>query len=1014
MRKIILMLTLISVFGFQSVFAQTTVTGTVTSADDGSTLPGVSVVIQGTSLGTTTDMDGKFVLSVPDGTTAIIFSFVGMESQTIAFSGQKVINVSLNSSALALEEVIVMGYITRGKNELTGSTVQVTGDQISKVPVVSADQALQGKVAGLTISQASGTPGSIQDIRIRGVGSITAGNDPLIVIDGVPVVNDDFGGDAASSSLSALSAINSNDIETITVLKDASATSAYGARGSNGVIVISTKKGKAGVTKFNFSSSYGFQNNATEGLKPLTGDQRAELLLEGIYNTYGATYDFTKEGAYDFMVDNNLDYGDLQNWDGVDGNWAEEVTNEDAPVLNISFSARGGDEKSTFYASFGYNKTEATVIGSDFKRINGQLNYTRNFRKNLKFSTSNSISNTFQNAFLETSAYFGNPHLTKYFMSPWEHPYNADGTLNINLNTSVFNTIYLAENNIKTNDLTRGISNSFVEWEIIPKLKFKSLIALDYNIAAYKGYNNRLHGDSEGENGSSEASTERNFNYVIQNSLDYSLNYNDHSIQAKALIEYQKNKNFYLYGYGENFPADGLTNIANAGANDDAYSSFGDWSNLSYLGMVNYNYQGKYIVDLTFRREGSSRFASDLRFGNFGSAGAAWNIKQESFLKDIEFINTLRIRGSFGYSGSSSISTNSFQALLAYDADYASQGAIYPSQFGNASLTWEKNRNYDIGADFAFLNNRISGSVAYYNKFTYDLLQAVPLSLTTGHSSQNQNIGEVLNTGIELELTGEIIRTKDLNWSISGNFATVNNEVLALAKDGNGDDINIQTGTRKVEVGQPIYAWFMRKWAGVDPDNGEALWYLNGVDGETTNAYYDAEEAFQGESAIPKYSGGLSTHVDFKGFYVDASFYFAGGHKVYEDWSFYTHHSGIYTTLYYQGVVTMMDRWQEPGDITDVPKVIYGTNNDSRTSSRFLYDGDYVRLKDLVFGYDIPKSALANIGFESASIYVRGSNLFTWVKDDRLAYDPEVRADGFTRLTTPPVKSIVFGINLNF
>jgi len=1014
MRKIILMFTLISFFGIQSVFAQTTVNGTVTSADDGSTLPGVSVVIEGTSLGTTTDMDGNFSLSVPSGSTAIVFSFIGMETQTIAFTGQTTINVALVTSALALEEVVVMGYVSRGKNEITGSTVQVTGESIRNVPVVSADQALQGKVAGLTISTSSGTPGATQDIRIRGVGSITAGNDPLIVIDGVPVINDNFTGSTARSSLSALAAINSNDIETITVLKDASATSAFGARGSNGVIVITTKKGKAGDTKFNFSSSYGFQNNAVDGRQPLTGAQREELLLEGIYNTYGADNGFTLDGAYDFMVDNNLDGGRLQNWNGIDGNWGQEVTNNDAAIQNINFSARGGDEKSTFYASLGYNYTEATVIGSDFKRITGQFNYTRNFKDNIKFSTTNSVSNTFQNAFLEQSAYFANPHLTKYFMSPWEQPYTEDGSLNIDLGTSIYNTLYLMENDIQTNDLTRFINNSFVEWEIIPNLKLKSLVALDYNVAAYKSYENRTHGGGVGEGGTSAASIQRNFNYVVQNSVDYNLDINDHSLQFKALMEYQKNKYFYLYGYGENFPADGLTNIASAGANFDASSSFSDWSNLSYLGMVNYNYQGKYIADFTFRREGSSRFSPDLRFGNFGSIGLAWNTKQESFLKDVDFIDNFRLRGSFGYSGSSSISINSYQALLAYDADYADQGAIYPSQFGNGLLTWEKNRNFDIGTDFAFLNNRISGSFAYYNKYTYDLLQDVPLSRTTGHSSQTTNIGEVVNKGIELELTGEIIRTSDFNWSISGNFATVDNEVIALAQDGNGDDINIQTGTRKVEVGQPIYAWFMRKWAGVDPETGEALWYLNGVDGETTNSYYDAEEAFQGESAIPKYSGGFSTHVDYKGFYFDASIYFAGGHKVFEDWSRYTHYSGIYTTIYYNGVQAMMDRWQNPGDITDVPKVIYGFNDDSRTSSRFLYDGDYVRLKDIVFGYNIPKSALAAIGFDGANVFVRGTNLFTWVKDDRLVYDPEVRADGFTRLTTPPVKSVVFGVNLNF
>jgi len=992
------------------------ITGTITSSEDGLGIPGVSIVVKGTTYGSITDLDGNYTLAVPEDAVALIFSFVGMKTQDINIDGRETIDVVMESDVFGLEEVIVLGYSTRGKNAITGSTVQIKGETLKDVPVLSVDQALQGKVAGLTISTSSGTPGAIQDIRIRGVGSITAGNSPLFVIDGVPVINDNFSGSDARSSLSALAALNSNDIESITVLKDASATSAYGARGSNGVIVITTKKGKMGKTKFNFSSFIGFQNNATTGRTPLTGEQRRELLLESIYNTYGEANGFDEAGAYDFMVANNLDGGKLQNWNGKDGNWVEEVTNKNAPITNVNLSATGGDEISSFYASLGYNKTEGTVIGPDFERITALLNYNRSLSEKINFSTNMNVSNTFQNVFLEQAAYFANPHLTKYFMSPWEKPYNDDGTINTNLTTSVFNTLYTIENDINTNDYTRAITNSFLEWEIIDNLKFITRFSIDYNFVNFKEYQNRVHGDAEGENGYAYASNERNFNMVAQNSLDYDLTlFDDHKIAFKALVEFQKNKRHFLWGSGENFPTDGLTNIDNAGANQDAGSSFTDWDNLSYLGMVNYNYQGKYIADFTFRREGSSRFTPDLRFGTFWSAGAAWNISQENFLSGVNFINNLRLRASYGLSGSSAIGINQYQALLSYDADYADQGAVYPSQFGNRNLTWEKNRNYDMGMDFAVFDNRISGSFAYFNKETYDLLQDVPLTRTSGHSDITQNVGTVVNKGFEFLLDFNIVRSQDLNFNISVNFATVNNEVTELAKDANGDDINIQTGTRKVEVGHPIYAWHMRKWAGVDPDNGLPQWYLNGEDGELTNEYYDAEEVYQGKSAMPTYSGGFSGHLDFKGFFVDANFYFAGGHKVFEDWSRYTSHDGYYGTLLYNGVEELMDRWQQPGDITDVPLMIFGGgNNASRTSTRFLYEGDYMRLKDLVFGYTFPASIPAKIGLGGVTVYVRGTNLFTWVKDDGLKYDPEVRADGFTMLTTPPVKSIVFGLNLNF
>ncbi len=1017
MKKILLFFTLLLIAGI-FVNAQTVqITGTVTSSEDGLGIPGVTVSVPGTTVGTLTDLDGKYSLNVPEGSNVLAFSYVGMKRVEENITGRTVVNVVMEPDVVVMGEVVVLGYATRGKNEITGSTVQVTGDALKNIPVVTVDQALQGKVAGVTISTTSGTPGATQDIRIRGVGSITGSNDPLIIIDGAPVVNDNFAGSSAQSSLSALASINNNDIESITVLKDASATAAYGARGSNGVIVITTKRGRQGKTNFDFTASSGFQNNAVKGRVPLSGTQRRELFLESIYNTYGVANGFTEDEAYDFMVANDLDYGDLQNWDGVEDPWSDAMTRKNAPVTNISLSANGGDENSSFYASLGYNKTDATVIVSDFQRITGALNYSRKLAKTVNFSINENVSNTFQNAYLEQAAYFANPNLSKYFLSPWYHTRLSDGSPNLDIG-GLFNPLYLSKNDIHTNDMTRALTSSSLEWTIIKDLKFKTFISLDYALTSYKSYQNRIHGDSAGENGTSEASTERNFNYVFQNSLDYTLRLGDHNLALKALVEYQKNSRWYLYGYGENFPADGLTNIASAGANFDASSNFTDWSNLSYLGMANYNYKGKYIADFTFRREGSSRFAPDLRFGNFWSAGAAWNLNEEAFLKGVQVISNLRLRASYGLSGSSGVGLNAYQALLAYDADYASQGAIYPSQYGNGNLTWEKNHTLDVGTDFGLFKDRVTGSLAYFYKKTFDLLQNVPITRTSGHSNITQNVGTVENKGFEATLDVLIVNRPDLKWSVAGNLATVHNEVLALAKDGAGEDIDITSGQRKTAVGHPIYGWYQRKWAGVNPDTGQPMWYLNSKDGATTTNYYDPALTldWQGGSALPTLTGGLSTHFEFKGAYLDVNFLYSGGNKVFEDWSFYTHHSGVYTLLYYNGVEELMNRWQQPGDVTDEPIVLYSStaNNASRPSTRFLYDGDYIRLKDLVLGYSLPASIEQKIGFTDINIFVRGTNIWTWVKDKGLKYDPEVRADGMTRLTTPPVKSIVFGVNLKF
>lgn len=996
------------------IFAQNkTITGKVINASDSTEIQGVSVIVKGTATGTITNQKGFYSIVVPENSKALIFSFVGMKTLELPLSSISM-NVSLQPDFIGISEIVAVGYSEKGKNEITGSTVQVKNKLITGIPVTSVDQALQGKVPGLVVTAPSGTPGTMQDIRIRGVGSITASNQPLFVIDGVPVINPDFTGEVQRSTFSALSSLKNSDIESITVLKDASATSAYGARGSNGVIVITTKKGLTGETRFSLNTSAGFQNNATEGLTMLNGVQREELMLEAVHNTFNVPVD----QAYNYLTEKGIT-NSLKTWvetySRKEGNWGDLLKNKNALVQNYDISAMGGDEKSSFYASLGYNNTEATVFGGEFSRVSGKFNYSRFFTEKVKFAVNMLVSNTKQDAFLEQSAYFGNPIATRYMMSPWEQPYLTDGvTLNTATTSSYFNTLYTLGNDVYQNDLTRGMINSFIEWEIVDNLTFKTVYAGDYNVAAFHAYQNRIHGDGKAKGGSALQSVNRIYNWVSQNSFDYKIVKNDHNVDIKALMEYQENNVDFLSGSGEKFPADGLYYLSAANSNLDANAGYTDWKNLSYLGMANYNFNNKYIADLTYRYEGSSLFAPDSRFGNFWSAGVAWNISEEGFLSEFENLDNLRVRASYGLSGSSAIGINQYQALLAFDKSYANEGAVYPKQIGNPDLTWEKNRNFDLGIDYAFFDGKLKGSAAYYHKNTFDLLQLVPLSRTMGHESMMMNVGSMINKGFEITIQGDIFRSSDFNLNIGLNLATVNNEVTSLAKDASGNDINIENLTRKVAVGHPVYGWYMRKWAGVNPENGNAQWYKNGVDGEVTESYYSAKKEWQGESAIPKLTGGMLTHADYKGFYLDLNLYYAGGHKVYEDLSFLTHYTGFYSFSFYNGVDDLMNRWQKPGDVAEVPKVWYGTRDDSRESTRFLFEGDYVRVKDLVFGYKIPAKYTGKIGFGNIDIYARGTNLFTFVKDDGLKYDPEVGADGLTRFTTPPVKSVVFGINLNF
>ncbi len=1013
MKYIVVVIFFFSLSSFQSINAQKNITGKVVSSETNSTISGVSVTVKGTFLGTVTNNEGVFNIVVPEKSQTLVFSFVGMKTLEVQISSGT-LNVSLETDYVGISEVVATGYANRGKNEITGSTFQLHGSKVANVPVVSFDQALQGKIPGLVVSSPSGTPGSMQDLRIRGVGSITSSNSPLFVIDGVPVINSDFTGEALRSTFGVLSSLNAKDIENITVLKDASATSAFGARGSNGVIVITTKKGVAGKTSFNVNSSVGFQNSATEGLQVLNGAKREELMLEAVSNTFGVPVN----EAYNYIISKGLT-NSLKNWTETynkkDANWNELLLNKNAVVQNYNISASGGDQRSSFFASLGYNNTEATIQGGGFQRISGKFNFQQSLSEKVKYGVNFTISNTGQDAFLEQSTYFSNPNLTRYLMSPWEQPYLADGvTLNTSLTSSPYNTLYLFENDIYKNELTRGMINSYVEWEIIRNLIFKTTYAGDYNIASFHSFMNRIHGDGRAKGGAGIQSVTRNYNWVNQNSIDYKLLRDNHNFAFKALMEYQVNTNNFLSGTGEKFPADGLAYLSSASSNLDVNAGFSDWKNLSYLGMVNYNYSGKYIADLTYRYEGSSLFAPGKRFGNFWSVGAAWNIGEEPFMESISQIDNLRFRSSYGLSGSSAIGINQYQALLGYDKNYAGEGAVYPRQIGNPNLTWEKNKNFDVGIEYSIYDGRLKGSLAWYNKKTYDLLQSVPLSRTMGHESIMMNIGSIVNSGIEAIVHGDIVRSNDFNINISLSLATVNNKVTQLAKDAAGNEINIEDLTRKVAVGQPVYAWYMRKWAGVNPDNGNAQWYINGKDGERTENYFAAKKEWQGESAIPKFTSGVLTYIDYKGFFAEINLYFAGGHKIYEDFSFLTHHTGFYSFSFFNGAESLMDRWQKPGDNTEVPKVWYGLKNDSRESSRFLFDGDYMRVKDLVFGYHIPLSVTRIIGCDNISLSVRGTNLLTFVKEKSFLYDPEVGANGMTRLTTPPVKSIVFGINLNF
>lgn len=1011
--------TLIVAFVMQFSFAQEkTVSGIVSDAVG--PLPGANVVVKGTNKGTTTNFDGAYTLRASQGDVLII-SYVGMEDQSVTIGSSAIYDVTLQTG-VELKEVVVLGYgIEKGKNEITGNVVKLDKDAIEKSSFVSVDQAMQGKVSGLVMATSSGTPGSVQDVRIRGIQSLDASNSPLYVIDGVPVVNGNLSGSANVSSVSPLASIAPSDIESITVLKDAAATSVYGARGTAGVIIVTTKRGKKGDAVFNFSAKVGFMNNSSKGLTPLNGAQKQELFEEAIYNSFGNAIGDPAD-TYAFIEGAGV-APDLINWNNtgrLDYNWADAVTNKDAQIADYSLSVSSGNEKNTFYATLGLNNTENTTIGSDYKRVNGAIRFDSQLSKKLKLFTSLTGSNSIQNGVLEGGAFFSNPNLSKYFLSPWIKIYNEDGTPSIGDEftdyTSLHNPVFTANTNIRRNEVTRALVNTRLEYELIKDLKFTTLVGLDYLLSTYKSYNSPLNGDGAATNGSVQENVDRNFNVVFQNSLDYTFRVDEkHKVSLKALIEYQKNKDNFLQAYGENLPNTYFNQLASVSANEDTFGSFTDWSSRSYLGMVNYSYDNKYLLDFSYRYEGNSRFIESERFGSFYSIGLAWNLHEEGFVKEkMPFFDTLRIRGSHGLTGNSGIGLNEYQALVSYDNNYNNSSAAYASSYGS-SVGWENAVKNDVGLDFGLFNNRLLGSFAYFSNKTYDMLLNVPLTLTSGISVDDvrTNIGEMTNKGFEIELSYDIIRNDDLNWNISGNYTNLKNEVTKLSPLVP----EILTGTRKTAPGHTAQEWFMPTWAGVDPANGDPLWYVNGVDGATTNIYADAERVYQGANALPTYSGGVSTSVSYKGFFLDGSIYFSGGNKIYEDWAGYTQTSRASRFGGFNATTEIYGRWQQPGDIATHPRLEWNNtiiNNATNTSTRFLYDGDFIRLRDVGIGYNFPSKFLEGTGLSGVQLAVRGNNLYTWVKDDRLKYDPEVRADGFTRLSTPPTKTVMFQLNVKF
>lgn len=1006
MKKILLLgIILLSALVTESWAQERTISGTVTSVEDGSTMPGVNVVLKGTTNGTITDVDGNYKLSVPSEGGILSFSFVGLTSEEVEIGARSVIDLAMTADIKQLSEVVVTGYGERSKKSYVGSISQIDAALIENKPVNTIDQVLQGSIPGLQLVASSGTPGAVQDIRIRGLSSLTASNSPLFVIDGVPV-NSGTTERGSTGSLSALASLNANDIASMSVLKDATATAVYGARGANGVIIITTKKGKSGKTVISFSSQYGTVSRATDAPKMLNAAQWDELYYEGQVNAGNAT-DIADAKA-------NLDSG----WDGVtDTNWTQEVVNSSAASRQYDISATGGNEKTNYYASLGYFKQDGVNTGSAMDRVTGRVNIGTFLTDKLNFSNNLTTSKTKQNGQLEGTAYFGSPDAAYMFNRPTDKARNDDGTVNItDMSGVIWNPLYFPENDIREIIQARVLNNSKLTYDITDNLQFSSTFGLDYINTEELSYNNRVYGGGgPPDNGTSYMYWNRIFNYVWKNQVNYNLEFGtQHGLNLSVIYEAQKNdyKTMGTGGYG--FAADGLFYPTSVGTPDFTSGYVEDWSINSFTGLINYSFSDKIFVDASLRREGNSRFAPDYRWGTFWAAGASYLLSEESFLAGNDVLTFAKLRVSYGKTGNAGVDLNSYQSFLSYSGDYNSNPAVSPGQVGNSVLSWEKNNQLSAGI-VTTLFDRVDLEVEYFNRLSYDLLLEVPLSRTTGFENQEKNIGAMVNKGFEVSISSDIVKTDDFTWNLGVNFTTVKNEVTKMPKDGNGEQIEIETATSIITEGQPAYVWYMPTWAGVDPANGDPLWYVDSTMVETTSVYSEAADQFQAGARIATFFGGLNTRVEYKGIYLSAQMYYQTGNYVYDNWGHYTQGDGWRTFDISNGYARQYDRWQQPGDVSPNPKNIFRNSSGSRNnSSRRLYDGTFMRLRNITLGYNIPSKWLSVLKISSANIYLQGNNLWTWKKDPLLEFDPEVGGNGALSLNPSVLKTMSIGVNLKF
>jgi len=1042
MRKRLVFLLGMLVVCLQLLAQNRVISGKVTDAQ-GSAVPNASVTVKGTSVGTTTNAEGNFSLNIPESARALIVSSVGFANQEVSIGNQSNITIALSSSTNSMDEVVVVAYGTAKRSSFTGSASQIDARKIEQRPILNVSNAIAGAAPGVQTNAGSGQPGSGPAIRVRGFGSINASNDPLFVVDGVPY------------ELS-IANLNADDIESISVLKDASTTSLYGSRAANGVIVITTKKGKKGRNQVSAKILQGVTSQGIPEYDRVNAYQYYPLMWEAYRNSLaysGTTPMATANQNATNNIKGLLGYNPFNVADnaivGTDGTinpnaqllWADDLDwfepmRRTGRRNDYSVAFNGGADKSDYYISLGYTDEKGFVLRSDYERFTGRVNVntqpTSWFRTGLNLSTvitkSDQASDGSSTGYVNPFYFARNmgPIYPVYMHDPTTGAYvlDANGNKQFDLGNSsptmtrassgspgrhvVAETMW-NDNMYKRNVLS---ARTFGEISFLRDFKFTTNISVD--ISNYKAatYENKIVGDGAPA-GRASRTNSTTTSYTLNQLLSYNRSFGQHNIDVLAGHENYDYLYEYLSGSRQQQSFDGITELENFTTTNNL-SSYTDKNRIeSFLSRANYSFDNKYLFSASFRRDGSSKFAKEVRWGNFWSVGAGWRLDQESFL-NTNWINMLKLRSSYGTTGNNSgIGYYAWQGLYSLGYDNVSAAGVLQGSLENKELTWETNKQFDIGVDYSLFKNRVNGSFEFFHRQSDNLLFAVNLPVSSGTLTQTMNIGSMFNRGFELQVAVDVVRKNNFTWNLDVNATKFKNEITKMP----ADQPEIIDGTKKLMVGRSIYDYWLRDYYGVDPEDGRALYAMNAWNaansrvtksGDSVSTVINNAKFIYAGTAIPDLFGGISNTFTYKGLSLSVLFTYQIGGKIYDGAYAGLMSSGSYGSSIHTDI---LNRWQKPGDVTNVPRMdVARTADFNAASDRWLINGSYITLRSANLSYSLPENLARAAFMQSARVYLSGENLF--MKSARKGMNAAQSFTGVTSNAYMPSRIVTLGLNV--